>query len=99
VNRKLRGWLPTILFWVLFAGSLGFGRRYPWLDTVCYAAGMLFILGLSAYTIIDKLRHRHESGWLSYRAMPRWLQRLLIDEDPEPEKPGNHDPKKHAPPV
>jgi len=99
VNRKLRGWIPTILFWVLFAAGLGFGRRYPWLDTVCYAAGMLFVLGLSAYTIVYKLRHRHEPGSLSYQWMPRWLQRLLVDEDPEPEEPGNRDPNKHTPPV
>ena len=33
-----RSWIPGIVFWVLFLGSLALAERYPWLDTIWYAA-------------------------------------------------------------
>jgi len=78
------------VFWIWFAASIGFGRRYPWLDTVWYAAGMLVVLGFSAYAVVHRLRHRDEPGALSHQFMPRWLERFISGEDTrevEPEAP------------
>ena len=83
MNRQIRSWIPTLLFWTLFAASIGLGRRYAWLDTLWYAAGMLFLLGLSVCSVVYKIRHRHEAGGLSYQGIPRSLQRFFTDEDSE----------------
>ncbi len=84
MNRRWRGWIPAVIFWAAFLVSLGLGKRYSWLDTVWYAAGMLFLLGLSGYSLIHKFRHRHETSSISYQGIPHWLQRLLLDEkDPD----------------
>jgi len=79
--QKLRNWIPTALFWTLFAASLGFSRRYPWLDTVWYGALVLLLLGLSAYSLIHTVRHRHETHSISYQGVPAWLQRFFLDEE------------------
>jgi hypothetical protein len=47
MSRKSSTWIPTVIFWILFAGSIGLGTRFPWLDTVWYAGLLLFLLGIS----------------------------------------------------
>ncbi len=86
MNQNLRSWIPTALFWVLFAASLGFGRRYPWLDTIWYGALVLVLLGLSAYSLIHNFRHRHEIDITSYQAVPHWLRRFFFDEHEDDQK-------------
>ena len=86
MNHKLRSWIPTTLFWVLFAASLGFGRRYSWLDTLWYGALVLTLVGLSAYSLIHVFRHRHETGSISYPGVPSWLRRFFFDEEDEKTK-------------
>jgi hypothetical protein len=78
-----RRWIPAITFWTLFLVSTGLAERYPWLDTVRYAAAMLFLLGVSFYSLVHVFRHRHETSSISYRAIPRWLERFSPDEKDE----------------
>lgn len=88
MTQKWRQWIPTVVFWILFAASIGLGKRYPWLDTVWYAAGMLLVLGLSVCSLVYALRHRDETGALPFKGIPRWLERILLDEKPD-SRPGN----------
>jgi len=81
MNRKLRNWIPTIAFWILFAASLALGKHYPWLDTVWYGALVLVLLALSAYSLTYTFRHRHETDSISYQGVPGWLQRFFFDEE------------------
>ena len=80
MNRKLSSWIPTAIFWILFAASIGFAGHYPWLDTVWYGALVIVLLGLSAYSLVYKVRHRREIGSLSYHGFPGWLSRFFFDE-------------------
>jgi len=75
-----RKWLPAIVFWSLFGVSLAFYKRYPWVDTLWYSAAMLFLLMVAGYSIIQIVRHRHESTTISYQGLPRWLQKFSLDE-------------------
>lgn len=77
---RWRSWIPTLTFWTLFLISLGLGKRYPVLNTVWYLAGMLFLLIVSLYSLIHIYRHRHETSSISYRGVPRWLERFSLDE-------------------
>ena len=81
--RKLKKWIPTAIFWILFATSIGLGKRYPWLDTVWYVALLIVMLVLSVYSMIHVFRHRHETGSISYRGVPSWMRRFFVDEDYE----------------
>jgi hypothetical protein len=81
-----RRWIPVIVFWILFITSIGLGKRYAWLDTVWYVAGMLFLLGISVYSIVHILRHRYEADSISYRGIPRWLERFSTDETDQDER-------------
>ena len=80
MNQKLHSWIPTALFWIFFAASLGFGRRYPWLDTIWYGALVLALLVLSGYSLIHHFRHRRETDSISYPVVPHWLRRFFFDE-------------------
>jgi len=80
MNQRWRGWIPAVIFWAAFLVSVGLGKHYSRLDTVWYAAGMLFLLGLSGYSLVYKFRHRRETGGISYQGIPRPLQRFLLDE-------------------
>ncbi len=81
MNRKWRGWIVPVVFWTLFLTSIGLGKRYPWLDTVWYIAGMLFLLGVSVYSVAYAVRHRGETGSISYKGIPRRLERFSLDEE------------------
>jgi hypothetical protein len=81
-NSRWRSWIPTITFWVLFLTSLALGRRYPWLDTVWYAAWMLFLLVVAVAAAIDIFQNRHApGGYVGYRGVPRWAVRLFGSSD------------------
>ena len=84
MSRRLRSWFPTIIFWVLFAGSIGLGRRYPWLDTAWYFVLLFLLLGLSALSIVYTLRHWRDTGNVSYRGIPRWIMRFFLDSEDSP---------------
>ena len=75
-----RKWLPAIIFWGLFGVSLALYKRYPWLDTLWYSVAMLFLLVVAGYSIVQIVRHRHETTTSSYQGLPRWLQKFSLDE-------------------
>jgi hypothetical protein len=82
-----RSWIPGIVFWVLFLGSLALGKRYPWLDTAWYAAWMLFLFVVGIYAVVQIFRNQHETGgYVGYRGVPRWVVRLFGDEVDPPRK-------------
>jgi len=81
MSRRFLKWIPTLLFWTLFATSIGLGEHYRWLDTLWYAAGMLSILALSIYSLTYAIRYSHEKGAFSVKGIPRWLERFALDED------------------
>lgn len=81
MGRRWRSWIVPVIFWTLFVTSIGLGKRYPWLDTVWCIAGMLFLLGVSVYSVVYTLRHHHETGSISYRGIPRWLHRFSLDDE------------------
>ena len=84
--RWNRSWIPGIVFWVLFLGSLALGKRYPWLDTIWYAAWMLFLLVVGVYAVTETFRKRKETdGYIGYRGVPRWVVTFFGD-DVEPRK-------------
>ena len=73
-------WLQPILFWGLFAVSLYFYERHPWLDSVWYLVPMMFLLFIAAYSLVQAFRHRHETTTISYRGIPRCLEKFSLDE-------------------
>jgi hypothetical protein len=75
-----RKWLPAIVFWGLVGISLAFYKRYPWVDTLWYSGAMLFLLMVAGYSIIQIVRHRHETTTISYQGLPRWLRKFMLDE-------------------
>jgi len=81
MDRKWRGWISTIVFWGLFVASIGLCKRYQWLDTAWYIAIVLFLFGVSTYSVIYKFRHYDETNGVSYQGIPRWLQRFFLDEE------------------
>lgn len=83
-----RSWTPGVVFWVLFLGSIAFGKRYAWLDTVWLAALLLFLLVVSVYAVVQIFRKRQETdGYVGYRGVPRWVVRLFGDEVDSPRNP------------
>jgi hypothetical protein len=80
----IRKWLPALIFWGLFAVSLALYERYPWLDTLWYGVAMLFLLVVAGYSIVQIVRHRHETTTISYRGVPRWLAKFSLDEEGTP---------------
>jgi len=73
--------MPGIVFWALFLVSLGLGKRYPWLDTIWYAAWMLFLFVVAVYAVVQIFRHHHETGgYIGYRGVPRWVVILFGDD-------------------
>jgi hypothetical protein len=82
-----RTWIPGIVFWVLFLASLALGKRYPWLDSIWYAAWMLFLLVIAVHAGIHIFRKRKETdGYVGYRGVPRWAVTVFGD-DVRPDKP------------
>jgi|SRR5271168_5480886 len=89
MKRRWRSWIPGIVVWTWLLASLGLGKRYPWLDTVWYAAWMLFLVVLSVFSVVHIFRHRHETGGLvGYRGVPRWAVTMFGGEVGQPSKPG-----------
>ena len=81
-KRNWRSWIPVLVFWGLFLGSIALGKRYPWIDTVWYAAWLGFLLLVAVYAIVQIFRHRGAAdGYVGYRGVPSWVVRLFGDDD------------------
>jgi len=90
MNGKYRSWIPGVVFWILFVGSLAFSKRYPWLDAAWIAAWMLFLVIVGVYATLQIFRKRHESGGVvGYRGVPRWVVTLFSGEVDPPHKMRN----------
>ena len=87
MNRKYRSWIPGIVFWTLFLGSLALDRRYRWVDAIWNAVWLLFLLVLAVCATVQIFRNRNESGgYIGYRGVPRWAV-TLFGGDAEQRKP------------
>jgi len=76
-----RTWIPGVVFWVLFLGSVALAGRYFWLDTVWLAAWMLFFLVVAVCAVVHIFRKRQETdGLVGYRGVPRWVITLFGDQ-------------------
>jgi hypothetical protein len=79
-----RRWIPGIVFWVLFLGSLALDEDHPWVDTVWVAAWLLFLIVAAVIVLVQPFRHRGDSGGvISYRGTSGWVASLFGD-GPEP---------------
>ena len=79
-----RRWIPGIVFWVLFLGSLALYEHHPWVRTVWVVAWLLFLTVVAVIAIVQIFRHRHDTGGvISYRGEPSWVATLFGD-GPEP---------------
>ena len=87
-----RRWIPGIVFWVLFLGSLALDEHHHgWVDTVWVAVWLLFLAVVGAIAVVQAFRHRHDTGGvLSYRGTIGWVA-MLFGDGPEP---GNKPVKK-----
>lgn len=81
-----RRWIPGIVFWVLFLGSLALDDRHPWVHTVWVVAWLLFFFVMAVFAGIQIFRHRHDTGGVvGYRGgVPSWAV-TLFGGGPEPE--------------
>jgi hypothetical protein len=91
MSKKYRNWIPGIVFWTLFLGSLALGRHYPWVDSVWNAAWLMFLLVVAICATVGVFRKRAESqGYVGYRGVPRWVVTLFGGEVGALNKPANH---------
>jgi hypothetical protein len=89
MNRRWLSWIPGIVVWVWFLGSIGLAKRYPWLDSVWNVAWMLFLLVVAVCSAVQVFRHRHEAGaYVGYRGVPRWVVTLFGGDAEPPSKRG-----------
>jgi hypothetical protein len=73
-NRKYRSWIPGIVFWILFLGSIAFGRRFRWVDTIWNLAWLLLLFVIAVCATFEIFRNRHKAGgYVGYRGVPRWV--------------------------
>ena len=79
-RRMNRRWIPVIIFWALFLGSIGLYGRYAWLDFGWHLALLFVLMALSIYSVIRIIRHPTEKLNTSY---PRWFKRFAMDESNE----------------
>ena len=76
--RWSRRWIPGIVFWVLFLGSIALDRHHPWVRTVWVAAWLLILVGVAAVAVVEIFRHREDTaGFISYRGVPGWVVALF----------------------
>ena len=82
--KRNRRWIPGIVFWVLFLGSIALDEQHPWVRTVWVAAWLLFLIIVALIAIVQIFRHRHDTGGvMSYRGASGWVATLFGD-GPEP---------------
>jgi len=87
MRKKYRSWIPGIVFWVLFLGSLVLGRRYWWVDTIWNAAWLVFLGVVAGCATVAIFRRRRETGgYVGYRGVPRWAVTLFGGEVAERRK-------------
>ena len=82
---RYRSWIPGIVFWMLFLGSLALGERYAWLDTVWYLTWMLVLFVVAVVVAVETVRKsqsdpRDYVGHMGV-AVPRWIVRLFSGDD------------------
>ena len=81
MNRKYRSWIPGIVFWIFFLGSIAFGRCFLWVDTIWNVAWLLLLLVIAICATVQIFRNRHETGgYVGYRGVPRWVVMLFGGE-------------------
>ncbi len=81
MKRKYRSWIPGIVFWALFLGSLVLDRRYRWVDALWNAVWLLFLLVLAMCATVQIFRDRNESGgYIGYTGVPGWAVTLFGGE-------------------
>jgi hypothetical protein len=81
VKGKYRSWIPGIIFWVLFLGSLALGKRHWWVDMVWNAVWLAFLAVVAICAVVGIFRNRSEcGGYLGYRGVPRWVVTLFGGE-------------------
>ena len=86
--KRYRSWIPGIVFWVLFLGSLALGRHYPWVDSVWNAAWLVFLLVVAICATVGVFGNRGRSqGYVGYRGVPRWVVKLFGGEVGALDKP------------
>lgn len=81
MNPKYRSWIPGIVFWVLFAGSVGFAKRFTWLDVFWHGALLLFTLFVTISVVLQIFRKWHVSAGYVYCGVPHWVVRLFGEEE------------------
>ena len=74
----------SIVFWVVFIASFGLYKYFPLVDTVWVIALRVVLLALAVLTLALTFRHHATTGEFSYHGYPKWLLRLLIDEEDRP---------------
>jgi len=91
--RWSRKWIPGIVFWVLFLGSIALDRRHPWVRTVWVAVWFLFLVFIAAVAVVQIFRHREDTaGIISHRGVPAWAV-TLFGGGPEPgDRPARKSP-------
>ncbi len=88
MNRSWLSWIPGIVVWIWFLGSIGLAKRYPWLDSVWNAAWMLFLPVVAVCSTVQVFRGRNETGgYVGYRGVPRWVVTLLGGDAAPPSEP------------
>jgi uncharacterized membrane protein len=84
MGTQYRAWIPAVVFWTLFLGSLALSERYSWLESVWYAVWMLILLVIavaaSLETFLNPGGAPEEYVGRMGMAIPRWIVRLFGDD-------------------
>jgi hypothetical protein len=81
-SLKRRRWIFAIVFWILFAGSIGMMRSYPWIDSAWNALWLLLMIVVAVYSVREMFRRGHRTGEYVYtRGAPRSLWWIFSDDD------------------
>jgi hypothetical protein len=72
VKKIFEGWTFTIVFWALLLASIALNGRYPVLDALWYAGGMLFVLVVSILSLASAIRNPDKKdGFLWLRGIKK----------------------------
>ena len=89
--KKYNSWIPGIVFWVLFLGSLLIGKRYWWVDTVWSVVWLTFLGVIAICAAVGFFRGGGENGaYVSHRGVPRWAVALFGGEVEERSESAKH---------
>jgi hypothetical protein len=78
LTTPVRRWLICLVFWSVFALSVAFDSRFPWLDTIWVFALCLAVLA----TLVNFILHwiSSDAAGMIDRGYPRWFIRFALDE-------------------